>query len=253
MRFPLTYGSPLILIINPFRNLFHKKIRNTNYYHWIIASKRIIFNFVHRCRKEEECLMMKNLHPHLYQITLDDRITLMGHRPGLIWFTGLSASGKSTIADYLAMHLHNLGLHTYNLDGDTLRSGLNKDLGFSDEDRSENLRRVAEVAKILIDSGAIVLAAFISPFSQDRALIRQITGPENYMEVFVNTPIEVCENRDTKGLYKKARKGEIKHFTGIDSPYEIPENPDLVINTLDTPPEHAAAVIAAYFLAKKKS
>jgi adenylylsulfate kinase len=149
----------------------------------------------------------------------------------MIWFTGLSGSGKSTIAVQLEAQLHALGYKTYLLDGDNIRSGLNKDLSFTDGGRIENIRRIGEVSKLMLDSGIIVLSAFISPFKADRAQVKEIVGAENYIEVFVDTPLEVCEQRDVKGLYKKARAGEIKNFTGIDSPYEKPEKADVVIAT----------------------
>jgi adenylyl-sulfate kinase len=149
----------------------------------------------------------------------------------LIWFTGLSGSGKSTLAVQLEAQLHNLGYKTYLLDGDNIRSGLNKDLSFTDEARIENIRRIGEVSKLLLDAGVIVLSAFISPFIEDREQVKRIVGNDNYIEVFVDTPLEVCEQRDVKGLYKKARAGEVKNFTGIDSPYEQPKNPDIRIET----------------------
>lgn len=155
----------------------------------------------------------------------------MNQRPKLIWFTGLSGSGKSTLAVQLEAQLHARGFKTYLLDGDNIRSGLNKDLTFTDEGRVENIRRISEVCKLFLDSGMVLLSAFISPFEADRALVRQIVGHENYIEVFVDTPLAVCEQRDVKGLYKRARAGEVKNFTGIDSPYEVPTNPDVVIRT----------------------
>jgi len=151
--------------------------------------------------------------------------------PKVIWFTGLSGSGKTTLATLFEQKLRQLGFKTTLLDGDVIRKGLNKDLGFSDADRAENIRRIAEVSKLMIDSGLIVLSAFISPFEADRARVRQTVGAENMIEVFVDCPLEVCEQRDTKGLYKKARAGEINNFTGISSPYERPRNPDIVIPT----------------------
>jgi adenylylsulfate kinase len=172
------------------------------------------------------------------------------HNAFLIWFTGLSGAGKSTIANELELILHQEGIATYLLDGDNIRQGLNKDLSFSDEGRSENLRRVAEVAGLMIDSGTVVLAAFIAPGREDRARIRDIVGKENYVEIYVSTPLEVCEGRDVKGLYKKARKGEINYFTGISSPYEIPEHPDLSINTAMTEAHEAAQMIRTYIIPK---
>jgi adenylylsulfate kinase len=172
---------------------------------------------------------------HIYPITTrvskGEREKLFGQKSKLIWFTGLSGSGKSTLAVQLESQLFERGFKTYLLDGDNIRSGLNKDLSFSDEGRVENIRRIGEVSKLMLDSGVIVLSAFISPFNADREQVRQIVGEENYIEVFVDTPIEVCEQRDVKGLYRKARAGEIKNFTGIDSPYERPERADVIVHT----------------------
>lgn len=156
---------------------------------------------------------------------------LLKQRPGVIWFTGLSGSGKSTLAVQLEAQLHSKGYATYLLDGDNIRMGLNKDLSFTDESRVENIRRIGEVAKLMVDAGIVVLSAFISPFKADRDQVKQIVGEANYTEIFVDTPLEVCEQRDVKGLYKRARSGEVKNFTGIDSPYERPENPDITIRT----------------------
>lgn len=149
----------------------------------------------------------------------------------VIWFTGLSGSGKSTLAAAFHQRLQSLGIHSYVLDGDVLRTGLNKDLGFTEKDRQENIRRAGEVAKILKDAGVLVLAAFISPFSEDRKCLKEGIGEADFLEVYVSAPLEVCESRDVKGLYQKARRGLIPEFTGIDSPYEVPENPDLVLPT----------------------
>jgi adenylylsulfate kinase len=148
----------------------------------------------------------------------------------VIWFTGLSGSGKTTLATLLDQHLRQHGFKCYLLDGDVVRKGLNKDLGFSDEDRRENIRRVAEVSKLMVDAGLVVLAAFVSPYEADRRMVREIVGPD-FIEVFVNCPLEICERRDTKGLYRKARQGEIKDFTGIGSPYQEPNDPDVVLET----------------------
>jgi adenylylsulfate kinase len=172
---------------------------------------------------------------HIYPITTrvskSEREKLLTQCAKLIWFTGLSGSGKSTLAVQLEAQLFERGFKTYLLDGDNIRAGLNKDLNFSDEARVENIRRIGEVSKLMLDSGIVVLSAFISPFNADRDQVRQIVGSDNYVEVFVDTPIEICEQRDVKGLYRKARAGEIKNFTGIDSPYERPENPDVVVHT----------------------
>lgn len=159
------------------------------------------------------------------------RSHLFGQVPSVIWFTGLSGSGKTTLANQLEVHLHDLRFKTFLLDGDNVRSGLCSDLDFSDRARSENLRRVAEVAKLFVESGVIVLATFISPFEEDRVRVRKIIGHQNLIEVFLDCPLEVCEQRDTKGLYKRARAGEIKNFTGIGSRYEVPVSPDITINT----------------------
>lgn len=174
---------------------------------------------------------MENIIPHTYHIGKTERNKLNGHNSFVVWFTGLSGSGKSTIANQVESELFKEGIKTFSMDGDNIRKGLNNNLGFSAEDRRENLRRIAEVAKLLVESGLVVITSFISPLKKDRALIREIIGTENFFEVFVNTSLEECERRDVKGLYKKARAGEIKNFTGIDSPYENPENPDMEIKT----------------------
>ena len=174
---------------------------------------------------------MNNIVKQEYCITKQDRNKRNGHNSFAIWFTGLSGSGKSTIANRLEKVLYEKGVHTYSLDGDNIRSGLNKDLVFSEEDRYENLRRIAEVTKLFIDAGLVVISAFISPLKKDRETAKKIVGKENYVEVFVNTPLSICEERDVKGLYKKARSGEIKNFTGISSAYEAPENPDIEVRT----------------------
>ena len=174
---------------------------------------------------------MTNIVPQTFQISRKDRNKLKNHNSFVVWFTGLSGSGKSTLANMVERSLFENGIHSFTLDGDNVRGGLNKNLSFTREDREENLRRVAEVTKILIDSGCVVLASFISPLISDRLLIKEIIGKSDYIEVFVNTSLDVCEKRDIKGLYKKARRGEISNFTGIDAPYEIPISPDLIINT----------------------
>lgn len=170
----------------------------------------------------------QNVHRQALSITREDRERLNGHKGKVIWFTGLSGSGKSTIANALEKELHSQGKRTYILDGDNVRQGLNKDLGFTDADRVENIRRVAEVAKLMMDAGLIVMTAFISPFRAERQMARELIGKENFIEVFMDTPLELCEQRDPKGLYKKARNGQLPNMTGINSPYERPENPDLV-------------------------
>jgi len=173
----------------------------------------------------------ENVIPHIHHISKGDRNKLNTHSSFVIWFTGLSGSGKSTLASALEEKLYNQGIHTYILDGDNIRTGLNKDLDFTDEGRVENIRRIGEVANLLVDAGVVVLSAFISPFEEDRNQVAKIVGDENFIEVFVDCPIEVCEQRDVKGLYAKARKGLIKNFTGIDSPFEIPQKPAIVVKS----------------------
>jgi adenylylsulfate kinase len=185
-----------------------------------------------------------------YTINRQDREEINQHRSFLIWFTGLSGSGKSTIANLLEKKLYEQKIHTYTLDGDNLRRGLTKELSFSKEDRNENLRRTAEVAKLFIDAGTVVIAAFISPYINMREQIKNIVGEDNYVEVFVNTPLEVCEQRDVKGLYKKARTGELKNFTGISAPYETPLNPFLEIDTVKESPEQAVEKIISMIKSK---
>lgn len=175
--------------------------------------------------------MNKNIFEHSHKVTKKERLKLLNQKSPVIWLTGLSGSGKSTIANQLSLELQKLGKLSYILDGDNIRMGLNKDLGFSDNDRKENIRRIAEVAKILSDAGVIVITAFISPFREERNNAKEIIGKDNFIEVYVETPLDVCENRDPKGLYKKARAGQIPMFTGIDSPYEEPTNPDLILST----------------------
>lgn len=168
---------------------------------------------------------------HDYHVTKSERSIQKKQKPCLIWFTGLSGSGKSTVANALERKLYALEKHTYLLDGDNVRHGLNKDLGFSDSDRVENIRRIGEMSKLFIDAGLIVISAFISPFQSDRESVRKLVNNDEFIEVFIDAPIEVCEKRDPKGLYQKARCGEIKNFTGIDSPYEAPLNPEIHIKT----------------------
>lgn len=176
---------------------------------------------------------MNHIYPIQTKVSKEQREALLGQHATLIWFTGLSGSGKSTLAIQLEANLHQLGFKTYLLDGDNIRAGINKDLSFTDEGRVENIRRIGEVSKLLLDAGVIVLSAFISPFKADREQVKRIVGEENYVEVFVDTPLEVCEQRDVKGLYKKARAGEVKNFTGIDSPYEVPTHADVTIRTAE--------------------
>ena len=173
--------------------------------------------------------MEKNISFQEYKINMSQRQKANGHNSFLIFFTGLSGSGKSTIANALEHRLYESGIKTYVLDGDNIRHGINKNLSFSPADRSENLRRIGEISKLLIDAGLVVLAAFIAPYEKDREFIKKTVGTDNYVEVFVNTSLEECERRDVKGLYEKARKGEIKNMTGISAPYEKPSNPDIEV------------------------
>jgi len=176
--------------------------------------------------------LSKFIYEHKYKLKKEDRAHIKGHKPCVIWFTGLSGSGKSTIASELEYILNKLfKAHTYILDGDNIRKGLNRDLGFSKEDRKENIRRIAEVAKLFVDAGLIVITAFISPFREDRNFARSLVEKDEFIEVFVDCPLEICEKRDPKGLYEKTRKGIIKNFTGIDSPYEEPENAEVHLKT----------------------
>lgn len=175
--------------------------------------------------------MSKNTVKQEYQITREDRNKSNGHDSVLLWFTGLSGSGKSTLANLVEMELHKKGMKTYVLDGDNIRQGINADLDFTPEGRSENLRRIAEIAKLFIDAGTITLAAFVSPLIKDREKIAKIVGKPHFIEIFVNASVEECEARDVKGLYKKARAGKIPNFTGISAPYEPPINPDVEVFT----------------------
>lgn len=168
---------------------------------------------------------------HPAAITKSDRQSLNGHKSCALWFTGLSGSGKSVLANAVDEKLYRMGIQSYVLDGDNIRHGLNKDLGFRTEDRIENIRRIGEVAKLFVDSGQMILTAFISPFREDRDMVRALFPEGEFFEIYVKCPLHVCEQRDPKGLYKKARNGEIKHFTGIDSPYEAPLSPDFIIES----------------------
>ena len=173
----------------------------------------------------------KNLFPHKHFVSAELRKKLIKQKPMLIWLSGLSGSGKSTIANELEKKLYENNFLSYLLDGDNIRIGLNKDLGFTDDDRKENIRRISEVSRLMLDAGLIVITAFISPFMEERQLAKSLVLEENYFLVHVDCSVEKCEERDVKGLYKKARAGEIKNFTGIDSPYEVPEKPNLTVNT----------------------
>ncbi|MBT5072738.1 MAG: sulfate adenylyltransferase subunit CysN [Kordiimonadaceae bacterium] len=185
----------------------------------------------------------RNVHWQAVDVDKKSRAKQKHQQPKVLWFTGLSGSGKSTIANLVEKKLHAMGNHTYLLDGDNVRHGLNKDLGFTDADRVENIRRIGEVAHLMVDSGLIVLTAFISPFRAERQMVREMMGEGEFIEVFVDTPLEVCEARDIKGLYKKARAGELKNFTGIDSPYEQPETAEIHVNTVDNTADEAAEFI----------
>ncbi len=185
----------------------------------------------------------ENIHWHAVDVTKESRAQLNGHGPAMVWFTGLSGSGKSTIANLLEKRLHALGVRTYLLDGDNVRHGLNRDLGFTDADRVENIRRVAEVGRLMVDAGLVVLASFISPFAAERRMAREMLEPGEFCEVFVDAPLQVAEQRDPKGLYAKARRGELPNFTGIDSPYEAPESPEVHVNTAEQDPGQAVDLV----------
>lgn len=187
--------------------------------------------------------MKENIIPHNFSVSQNERSDLKEQKPILLWFTGLSGSGKSTVADALERALFQRNMHTYLLDGDNVRGGLNNNLTFSPEDRTENIRRIAEVANLMLDAGLIVLASFISPYREDREMVKRIVGYKNFIEVYVNTPIEICESRDVKGLYAKARAGEIKNFTGVDAPYEPPMAADIEIDTSQISVEDAVSLI----------
>ena len=196
--------------------------------------------------------MRKAILEHKYQVKKEDREILHGHKSFLLWFTGLSGSGKSTLANLVEIALNNKGLSTYTLDGDNIRQTINKDLSFTSKDRSENIRRIAEISNLMLDAGVITLAAFVSPFIKDRELVKQIIGPHNFIEIFVNTSLAECERRDVKGLYKKARSGEIKNMTGISAPYEAPVSPSLEIVTDGQPIEVNVKTILKFINTKLK-
>lgn len=181
-----------------------------------------------------------NIHLQPFSVEKTARASLKRQKPVVLWFTGLSGAGKSTIADHLERKLHALGKHTFVLDGDNVRHGLNRDLGFTEGDRVENIRRIAEVAKLFIEAGLITVVSFISPFRAEREMARELVAPGEFIEIFVDTPLEVCEWRDPKGLYKKARRGELQNFTGFDSPYELPTNPELILDALNERPDDLA-------------
>jgi len=190
----------------------------------------------------------QNVHWQATDITREARAALMRQKPAVLWFTGLSGAGKSTIANLVEKKLTRMNRHTFLLDGDNIRHGLNKDLGFTDADRVENIRRVGEVAKLMTDAGLIVITAFISPFRAEREMVRQMLPDGDFIEVFIDTPLAEAERRDVKGLYAKARAGQLKNFTGIDSPYEAPDDAELRIDTTQLTPEQAAERIVDYLL-----
>ncbi len=190
--------------------------------------------------------MEENVIPHSFVIGQPERSALKKHAAFLLWFTGLSGSGKSTIANAVEQALVSKGIHTYLLDGDNVRKGLNNNLSFSPADRTENIRRIGEVANLMIDAGLVTLASFVSPYKVDREQVQSIVGEENYIEIFINTPLAECENRDVKGLYAMARRGEIKDFTGISAPYEAPQHPDIEIDTTKVTIAEAVAIILKY-------
>ena len=204
-------------------------------------------SFVRMIRPEAQ-LVDNECRPML--INKASRARRHGHRPAILWFTGLSGAGKSTIATFVEQALHDRGAHTYLLDGDALRTGLNRDLGFTAADRVENMRRAGEVARLFTDAGLIVVCAFISPFRAERRMIRELVEPGEFVEIFVSTPLDECMRRDPKGLYARARAGEIPNFTGIDSPYEPPEHPELVLDTTAMTPQAAVQQVLAYLAAQ---
>lgn len=195
--------------------------------------------------------MSKHVVWHEHKVVRAERAQIKNQRPCLLWFTGLSGAGKSTIANALDVALHQQGFHTFLLDGDNVRHGLNRDLSFSDQDRIENIRRIGEVSKLFTDAGLIVLSAFISPFTSDRLLVRNLLPAGEFIEIYMETPIETCEKRDPKGLYKKARAGTIQHFTGVDSPYEAPQAPEIRLNTAELTIDECVSVLIRYLKAQK--
>jgi adenylylsulfate kinase len=191
-------------------------------------------------------MLNKNIVWHDHHITKEERAALKGQKPCILWFTGLSGSGKSTVANAVESKLFELKKHTYLLDGDNVRMGLNKGLTFSDKDRVENIRRIGEVSKLFVDAGTIVLTAFISPFQKERDAVRALVEEDEFIEVFIDTPLAICESRDPKGLYEKARKGEIANFTGISSPYEAPNKPEIHVKTENISIDESALQIVKY-------
>jgi bifunctional enzyme CysN/CysC len=189
-----------------------------------------------------------NVHMQAIDIKREHHAALKNQKAAVLWLTGLSGSGKSTIANAIERKLARMNRHTFLLDGDNIRQGLNKDLGFTDIDRIENMRRIGEVAKLMTDAGLIVITAFISPFRAERQMVRGMMAPGEFLEIFIDTPLHTAESRDVKGLYKKARSGQLKNFTGIDSAYEVPDNPEIHIDTTQLTPDQAADSIVEYLL-----
>lgn len=193
--------------------------------------------------------MPNEIHPHQHSVSLEERSRVKGHLPLVLWMTGLSGSGKSTLANALEYRLvHTYGAHTYLLDGDNIRTGLNAGLGFSEADRKENIRRVGEVARLMYNAGLIVITAFISPFRSDRDMVRSLLKPDGFWEVYVSCPIEICMERDPKGLYKKALDGKISDFTGIHSPYEAPDAPEIKVDTGQQTVDESVEIIISRML-----
>jgi bifunctional enzyme CysN/CysC len=187
-----------------------------------------------------------NVHWQQEKVGRNERAAIKGHKPAVVWLTGLSASGKSTIANALEARLHSLGHHSMLLDGDNIRHGLNRDLGFTEADRIENIRRIGELARLMTDAGLIVITAFISPFRSDRETARMLLPESEFIEVYVSTPIEECERRDPKGLYARARSGQIPNFTGINSPYEPPDHPEVILDTVHSSPADCADILVRF-------
>ncbi|MBB3229761.1 adenylyl-sulfate kinase [Halomonas stenophila] len=192
--------------------------------------------------------MASNTVWHAHKVCRDSREILNDHKACLLWFTGLSGSGKSTVAGLVEEKLHEMGKRTYLLDGDNVRNGMNRDLGFTDSDRVENIRRIGEMSRLFVDAGIITLSAFISPFRSERRSVRELMPEGDFIEVFVDSPLATCEQRDPKGLYQRARQGEIQNFTGIDSPYETPEQPEIHVINNGITPEEAANTVIDYLL-----
>ena len=196
-------------------------------------------------------MKIPNIVYHNAIVTREKRNQLNGHKSVVIWFTGLSGSGKSTLAHSLEGELHRLGCRTFVLDGDNVRHGLSSDLTFSNDDRKENIRRIGEVANLLMESGVIAMTAFISPFKEDRNLVRKLLPQGDFIEIYCNASLEVCESRDVKGFYKRARSGEIENYTGIDSPYEAPDNPEIVIDTEIEPLDDSVAKVIDFLKSRE--